>query len=170
MSRAYFIRTRPIDNSPGAVEALRAEVLAPFGGGAGSDRSERERRRKLADRSATRGRTCRWCQATDAETHWSSKADQCAACEVARRRRKCPTCDGPRAVRYCIRCGAPSYLVPVVLLDKGSDRERTVYRGASTRRDGSSSRRITIASRQILVTDDPLVIELPTERWLRTRA
>jgi len=33
IERAYMVRRAPIDNSPEAVERLRAEVLAPFGCG-----------------------------------------------------------------------------------------------------------------------------------------
>lgn len=125
--------------------------------------------RVAALRAAVLDRECRWCEATDAETPWSTRFDQCDACRLARQRSKCATCGGPKATghnaNHCPRCDAPpSWLAAVVVVDESSDRERTIYRAA----DG---RRVSVASRFYLLPRDgsPLVLTLPTPVWVRTR-
>jgi hypothetical protein len=126
-----------------------------------ASRRERAHRRQVD----VRGRQCRWCQAFDHETRWSQNNAECAACNRSRHRIPCPSCGGPAAARAarCASCEAPGWLTAVILLDEGSERERTIYR---------ASRRgwVSIDSKDYAVTEgEPLVVTLPTEVWVRVR-
>lgn len=162
------------------LDDMAAEVCAPFcearalRRGQSAEARKRELKRKLADRKATRGRVCRWCQATDAEVLWTGRRDECAACERARGRASCKRCQGPRATghtsNHCPRCdGPPAWLSPVVVLDASSDRERTIYRAPHGVRRGIPRVSVAGAFHPLPEDGSPLVVELPTSVWLRTR-
>jgi hypothetical protein len=111
--------------------------------------------RRLRDRLDVRGRVCRWCEAAD---------HVCGACERQTQRPggRCGSCRGPRARWGCPRCHRPAGLVTVVVLDAGSDRERTVYR---TPKDGA----VSVGGRLLRPHEDLVVVSFPTEKWVEVR-
>jgi hypothetical protein len=122
------------------------------------------------DRKAVKGRRCQFCQAEDTEVPFEN-AKTCEACAQAYHRKHCKTHKWPRVGVWglCYKCPRPRYLVPVVLLDAGSDRERVVYRA----RGGPGERFIRFKERQYRVPkydlDFQLVLTVPTKVWLRTK-
>lgn len=127
---------------------------------------------KSKRRFANLGRVCRYCQARDDECTFYGP-DRCDPCYRAAvpDRSPCPKCGGPRRQKpfYCA-CSPPAYLVPVIVLDKGSDRERTIYRNPQGDGVRSKNRRVSVANKHyILPRDGVLVITLPSEVWVRTR-
>lgn len=127
-----------------------------------------QRKRRLARIQARTDLTCEWCQAKSTETKWSKSLRECLPCNRARARCACPECGAPVSLRVarsrCVRCDPkPKGFVEVILLDAGSDRERTVWRL------GNVGQWITISRQATKVTSDPLVVTLPTAKWIRTR-
>jgi hypothetical protein len=124
--------------------------------------------RKLPEAIDARGRQCRWCGAGDHETAFhQDHQTQCRACEkqLGRPGGRCGKCTGPRYRWGCPRCSRkPEGLVEVILLDESNDREKTVYR---QRAKGVHT--VQIAGGVYRVAD-PLVVTLPTERWVQVRA
>jgi hypothetical protein len=105
-----------------------------------------DKARRDAERvSAVRGRVCATCQATDAEVPWSKCNDACSACHRTRFRRA-------RGKR----------LIDVIVLDEATDREKTFKRDAT-------SGWVSVAGQLIKVVEEPLVVSLPTEVWVRVR-
>lgn len=126
-------------------------------------------RRRWARLQARTDLVCRWCQAKSTEVTWSKNVNACAACARARLRVACPKCGAPvthRVARgWCVSCDPkPEGFVEVILLDEGSDRERTVWRKPTGKRGW-----VSVAYVMRPIDSDPMVLTLPTNQWLRTR-
>lgn len=115
------------------------------------------------------GRSCKWCQARDDEVPFDG-VSVCAACRRSCERQACPKCGGPRNQRpfYC-PCSPPSYMEPVILLDEGSDRERTIYRTLLRERSTYKAWVSVANAYHRYEPGTPLVLTLPTKAWLRTK-
>ena len=61
------------------------------------------KKRKHDNREAKIGRQCYWCAYCDVDVSWSVFDNQCAACEVQRRRSPCTECEGPFYTRVSKR-------------------------------------------------------------------
>ena len=138
--------------------------------GGRSEAGKAGRRRRLAKIQARTDLTCVWCQAKSTEVTWSKNVNACAACARARLRVACPKCGAPVthhvARGWCVSCDPkPEGFVEVILLDAGSDRERTVWR----RPCGKRRQWVSVADHHRHAKTDPVVLTLPTDQWLRTR-
>lgn len=130
-------------------------------------RGQRARRRKRM--KARPGLVCRWCEATNAEVAWSATTSECSACARARQRCSCPKCSRPvtnyTGRSWCVDCDRiPAGYAEVILLDAGSNRERTVWRKVF-----DEGQWVSVAYRKIRLKADPLVLTLPTAQWVRVR-
>ena len=114
---------------------------------------------------------CKYCLVFAHEATFYRR-EMCASCEARRRRYGEHRC-GSLLMRdgTCIRCDpVPDGMVEVIVLDAASERERTVRR---RRFGGKSGNFVSILDRQYttrdLDEDEPLVVSLPTEQWVKVR-
>lgn len=113
-------------------------------------------------------RRCQWCSATEQEKKFRhQRKNTYDSCGRMRDRDRCLKCNGPKFWGRCGRCDPPPKdRLEVILLDRSSDEERTIYRAVEKVREGT---RISVASKRFYVdTSAPVVISLSRKDFLRT--
>ena len=132
---------------------------------------------RLKKKQTPTGRTCRWpsCQAQDHLVRFRLSDE----CEVCQKRRSyhgaCGKCKGPRHVSRhgdggkseglrCPTCDPPpAGTLEVIVLEKGSDREKRVWRAPFYGK-------VRVGTKYQLITAIPMVVTLEPEAWVRVRS